>query len=276
MEPALTESMVKVIARPILEKYGSLRTSEVKHHFTEFYTPTDLDMVRKKRGEPKYLQIIGNVVSHQKQRGNLIEAYNNSFEVELDPESKSPDSAIWRLLVSDGTQLEVISEQEVDDRQSGATKRRPRIHRVIKTDWNAVNQQRTATGAAGEEYVYGIEFDHIANNTPYDLERVQHTSRFTGDGTGYDILSYTEDGRTAYIEVKTTTQGPDTPFYITPREYAFLNDHYGSDDTWLRRVSNFQSGPNGYSGDIEELSAADVIDCFDFESTQYRATRRYD
>lgn len=157
MEPALTEQMVKVMARPILEKYGSLRTSEVKEHFTEFCTPTELDLVWKSRNKPRYLKIIGNVVPHHKQRGKLIEAYNNGFEVELDSDSTSADSAIWRLIVSDGMQLEVISEQEVDDRQSGATRRRPRTHRVIRTDWNDVNQQRVTTGPAGEEYVYGLE-----------------------------------------------------------------------------------------------------------------------
>ncbi len=47
------------------------------------------------------------------------------------------------------------------------------------------------------------------------------------DGTGYDIRSFSTDGRTRYIEVKATKLGALTPFYITSAELEFARRHRG-------------------------------------------------
>jgi hypothetical protein len=60
-------------------------------------------------------------------------------------------------------------------------------------------------------------------------ERVVHTSIVEGDGAGYDIRSYEEDGQPRLIEVKTTAGEADTDFFISPNELscsARNSDHY--------------------------------------------------
>ena len=56
-------------------------------------------------------------------------------------------------------------------------------------------------------------------------DKVEHTSVKIGDGAGYDIKSYNEDGSSKFIEVKTTKGGIRTGFYITPNELAFSELH---------------------------------------------------
>lgn len=46
----------------------------------------------------------------------------------------------------------------------------------------------------------------------------EHIAKTKGDGLGYDILSFNESDKEIYIEVKTTTGGYDTPFFITQNE----------------------------------------------------------
>jgi hypothetical protein len=53
-----------------------------------------------------------------------------------------------------------------------------------------------------------------------DLARkVEHVACTEGDGLGYDVQSF-PDGRKIFIEVKTTTGGSDSPFYMTLAELA--------------------------------------------------------
>ncbi|WP_241762696.1 DUF3883 domain-containing protein [Dyella ginsengisoli] len=51
-------------------------------------------------------------------------------------------------------------------------------------------------------------------------ERVEHVAATQGDGLGFDVLSFEEDGRERLIEVKTTSFGELTPFYVSRNELA--------------------------------------------------------
>jgi hypothetical protein len=46
-----------------------------------------------------------------------------------------------------------------------------------------------------------------------------------GDGAGYDVLSFHEDGAVIYIEVKTTRGPAETAFFISANELAFARQH---------------------------------------------------
>ncbi|NCU42533.1 MAG: DUF3883 domain-containing protein, partial [Candidatus Moranbacteria bacterium] len=75
-----------------------------------------------------------------------------------------------------------------------------------KIDWEELNAKRKKTGLAGEEIVMNIEKKYLRSINRDDLARqVEHRSKDQGDGLGYDILSFFEDGREKYIEVKSTT-----------------------------------------------------------------------
>jgi len=79
----------------------------------------------------------------------------------------------------------------------------------------SIQKKRTHVGKIGEEIVIKYEM----KNLPKSLkDKVTHASVEEGDGLGYDILSYDENGKDKYIEVKTTTGDWFKPFYATQHE----------------------------------------------------------
>ena len=65
----------------------------------------------------------------------------------------------------------------------------------------------------------------LAAGRPDLADKVMHTSVVEGDGSGYDVLSFFEDGRVKYLEIKTTKGFASTPFFISPNEVAFSDAH---------------------------------------------------
>ena len=90
-----------------------------------------------------------------------------------------------------------------------------------------------------------------------DVNKVQWISEIKGDYEGYDILSVNDDESPRYIEVKTTTQGINSQFYISSREVEFSKINYKN--YFLYRVFDINKSPkiyikNGYISDIFELT----------------------
>ncbi|MGB4824452.1 MAG: DUF3883 domain-containing protein, partial [Leuconostoc mesenteroides] len=103
-------------------------------------------------------------------------------------------------------------------------------------DYDALQKQNSMIGFLGEEIVLKYE-KNILSNVPDLSQRIEHVSQTKGDGLGYDILSFDSQGYEIFIEVKTTTQGKNTPFYMTSNEVNFANKH--PDNYFLYRVYNF-------------------------------------
>lgn len=70
----------------------------------------------------------------------------------------------------------------------------------------------------------------------------EHISKSKGDGLGYDILSYDNNGKEMFIEVKTTAHGVNTPFYITRNELE--KSKQDSDNFFLYRLYEFDDTDN--------------------------------
>ena len=49
-------------------------------------------------------------------------------------------------------------------------------------------------------------------------DSLEHVSITQGDGNGYDIKSFNEDGTVRFIEIKTTKQGIDSEFFMSHNE----------------------------------------------------------
>jgi len=112
-----------------------------------------------------------------------------------------------------------------------------------KVDHAEVNTKNKALGDAGEILVLELEKQYLIRNGRADLaEKVTHTSITDGDGAGYDIMSFRLDGSIKYIEVKTTTGGHKTPFYLTINELVFSQIH--SDDYYIYRIYEFNRNKN--------------------------------
>ena len=92
-----------------------------------------------------------------------------------------------------------------------------------KVDWESINKDKKITGDQGEEIAVAIEREYLKSVGREELaNEIRHVSKEDGDGLGYDILSFFPDGREKFIEVKSTKQKIETPFYLSRGEYSFI------------------------------------------------------
>lgn len=114
-----------------------------------------------------------------------------------------------------------------------------------KLDAAGRDERNRALGRAGEERVLGHERATLRGVGRRDLaERVKWVSEEQGDGVGYDIASFSPEGRNRFIEVKTTNGWERTPFYMTRNELAFAKEHHP--DWCLLRLWNFAREPTAF------------------------------
>lgn len=109
-----------------------------------------------------------------------------------------------------------------------------------KRDYLAQEGRNRSLGRAGELFVLELEARrlHVAGKRALGA-RVEHVAATRGDGLGYDVLSYEENGRERLIEVKTTAFGKLTPFFVSRNELARSEADAGC--YHLYRVFNFRT-----------------------------------
>ncbi|WP_293636473.1 DUF3883 domain-containing protein [Polaromonas sp.] len=121
-------------------------------------------------------------------------------------------------------------------------KTNPLFFQPVKRDYLEREAQNRSLGLAGEEFA--VQFEHwrlVEMGKQRLADRVEHVSVSKGDGLGYDVLSFESDGRERLIEVKTTTFGRDTPFFVSRGELALsqgAKDHFH-----LYRLFEFRKSP---------------------------------
>lgn len=82
-----------------------------------------------------------------------------------------------------------------------------------KVNYLEIESRNRSLGFAGEVFVVRYEMARlIAVGKESLAARVEHVAETVGDGLGYDVLSFDEDGKERFIEVKTTAYGKSTPF----------------------------------------------------------------
>ena len=97
---------------------------------------------------------------------------------------------------------------------------------LSKRDYLAQEARNRNLGQAGESFVVLYEQLWLEKLGRGNLaSKVEHTAEVRGDGAGYDVLSFEEDGRERFIEVKTTAYAKDTPFFVSDNELAFAKAH---------------------------------------------------
>lgn len=168
----------------------------------------------------------------------LLEKYENRRQQYYDP--------AYHLLVQDivysaiyFTIPEILEEKQVVDTKKFTLK--PKENTIIlkgsHVDYLQKAQDNKELGDAGEDFVYQYERNKIKDyNLPKD-KQVRPVAKLDGDGLGYDILSYDEQGNEIYIEVKTTTGSESNSFYITSNELE--KSELCSDYYYLYRVYDF-------------------------------------
>jgi hypothetical protein len=110
--------------------------------------------------------------------------------------------------------------------------------KLPKIDFNKKQQTNKQTGEAGEFFAIQWEKNKLEREGMIEfIDRVIQVSINT-DSLGYDILSFNKDGSKKYIEVKTTTDNFNSPFYLTETEIIAMNKY---DNYYIYRIYNFDS-----------------------------------
>ena len=90
------------------------------------------------------------------------------------------------------------------------------------TDYEKQARELKNLGDSGEDLVIRCEVNFlIAKGCTENAKKVKKVE----DGKGYDIISWDENGRPIYIEVKTTKGDIHTPFYLSRNELEFAKLH---------------------------------------------------
>lgn len=255
-----SEAEIRRAIRPLLDKYGELSTTEVKEKLSDVLVYDEEDTkLSSTRNEILILQRIGNIPSHQTDA--IVKEYAEGFIVD-----KSYKPAKFVALEGIGESKKPLSKNEINNRKSKAQKFTGR-----KIDWGIKRERNEDLGNLGEEFVYEIEKERVEGFDPSSLSRVLHLSRLQGDGLGYDISSVNEDGSVRRIEVKTTSGGLDTPFYMSRNEKDFF-ETYRDDEVYVYRVYDFDHLTR--RGKIKVITANELLNDYDFDPITFAVIKR--
>lgn len=114
-----------------------------------------------------------------------------------------------------------------------------------KLDYLERARERMEVGLRGEGLVLSYERKRLLSLGKERLaEKIKWASR-ESDSYGFDILSFDEDGGRRLIEVKSTKEGADCPFFLSRNELRVSRKEKGR--YWLYRVIDCYESPRMYS-----------------------------
>ncbi len=118
----------------------------------------------------------------------------------------------------------------------------PHTPYVFRTNYLMREAQNSHLGRAGEEFVLNFERARlIADGQERLAARIEHVAVTKGDWEGFDVLSFSANGRERLIEVKTTGFPAYTPFFVTQNELE--TSKAKMDQYHVYRVFNFRRNP---------------------------------
>ncbi len=130
--------------------------------------------------------------------------------------------------------------------------------RAFKRNYLEQEAANRSLGRAGEDFVVRYERWRLVQLGMGQLaDKVEHVAKTRGDGLGYDVLSFDPAGGERFIEVKTTSFGKRTPFFVSSNELEFARSE--SERFRLVRVFDFRAEPRLFElqGRIENHCALD-------------------
>lgn len=233
----LFKKFASLIEYPYTPKMGALEN--ITHYFSmcdlikeEIRKDNDLLKLHKDRvGDSEYFDSSFNILTQ-----DVLYAILH-FEVEKNTTKQSPVSN--RLVKTD----EQISSQ------TGHVNLRGSFTNHLERD-----RENKRIGELGELLV--IQYEKEKLEKLGIKKKPVHVSKSKGDGLGYDILSYNEDGEEILIEVKTTVQGVSAPFYITKNE--LIRSERDNRKFFLYRVYDFDDKRNTGKYSVIKGSLSDL------------------
>jgi hypothetical protein len=199
---------------------------------------------------PHYQRLLENVVSRRLQEDSLLDRVALSA---VEMPAVPGDSDNYDGVLVTPPVLERIAEP--------APVGYPRTFTAIpKRDYLDREARNRSLGDAGEAFVISYERHRLVGRGRQRLaDQVEHVSRTRGDGLGFDVLSFDDNGRERFIEVKTTSFGKATPFFLSSNELEFSEAN--ATQYRLYRVFNFRQKPRLFDlqGSIRRHVALDPI-----------------
>ena len=118
------------------------------------------------------------------------------------------------------------------------------------TDFIKKSIEDKSLGDAGEELVKKYEIFILEQKGLLELAKQVSIRK---DGEGFDILSFNENGKEKFIEVKTTKGNEKTPFHLSINEKLFAEQNF--ENYVIYRLYNFE----------EEQNTADFYEIYNLE-----------
>jgi hypothetical protein len=133
------------------------------------------------------------------------------------------------------------------------------IQYAANADYDSENKRKKNIGNGGESLVIQLEKKNLTEQGKPDLAAAVGKAL---DWQGYDILSYYPDGRSKFVEVKTTAGTNNRPFFWTWNERETMLKH--AECYCLYRLYNYDEGSNTadffkLEGDISGLILEEPI-----------------
>lgn len=182
------------------------------------------------------MEVVSEQVAH-------MSSLDKAAELAVDRPADIPESIHFDKLLA-----------EAPVRQHKAQEHHPAyLRRAIKRDYFERESRNRSLGKAGELFIVQYEQWRLERLGVGQLaNKVEHVAETQGDGLGYDVLSFDTDGRSRYIEVKTTALDPMTPFFVSSNEVAFAREQ--ASQFHLYRLYHFRTDPRFFElhGAIEQ------------------------
>lgn len=139
---------------------------------------------------------------------------------------------------------------------------------IVKVDFDKINMLNRKLGLAGELLV--LEYENNRLIASGCAKRAEHVAMTIGDGLGYDIISYDENGNEFHIEVKTTKTANEDNFYMSQRE---ISESISSCVPYkIYRVYNFDDQTK--TADLKIFDKKVTTDNFNLVPTTYIVKKR--
>jgi hypothetical protein len=157
-------------------------------------------------------------------------------------------------LMVDPPKMAQSAEQKTPKYQLGVARS------VVKRDYIERESRNSSLGLAGEKFIVQYEQWRLSTLGEERLAgKVEHVSVTQGDGLGFDVLSYDVTGRERFIEVKTTSFGKETPFFITRNEVGLSKAE--TERFHIYRLFDFRKDPRVFSfrGPVDRYCKLDPL-----------------
>lgn len=280
----------------IIKQYPGIDTVMLKSKLYQMVnlTPGDKAISLTRSGEMKIDQIMRNFVSH-KDSHREIKFENNSGIYKMYYEGDDEDTIdvdLYENVTQEDIVYDIISKEDErpvksnneevklsfvsDELVPKKTQNRESKIFIRKNDidtWVKREKSKIKNGNLAEGLVFVAEKERLQELDREDLaEKVKWISRDSGDGYGYDILSYDLDENNKeyeiHIEVKSTSNLNDD-FIMSSNELRYAREH--KDTYRLYRVAKVKG-----NSPICKVVKVDLDSVFDFHPCEFKVSIKDD